>query len=105
MVAAGGVAMVAMLGCLLTPSLPVFGLCLFAMGMCTATFYLARQSYLTEVAPVHLRARALSMLGGAHRIGLFIGPFVGAAVISLTSLRAAYASPSGRPGWPPRCCS
>jgi MFS family permease len=61
------------------------------MGMCTATFYLARQSYLTEVAPVDLRARALSMLGGAHRIGLFIGPFVGAAVISLTSLRAAYA--------------
>jgi MFS family permease len=91
MVAAGGVAMVAMLGCLLTASLAVFGLCLFAMGMCTATFYLARQSYLTEVAPVDLRARALSMLGGAHRIGLFIGPFVGAAVISLTSLRAAYA--------------
>jgi MFS family permease len=59
--------------------------------MCTATFYLARQSYLTEVAPVDLRARALSMLGGAHRVGLFIGPFVGAAVISLTSLRAAYA--------------
>ena len=98
MVAAGGVATVAMLGCLLTPSLPVFGLCLFAMGVCTATFYLARQSYLTEVAPVHLRARALSMLGGAHRIGLFIGPFVGAAVISLTSLRAAYAVAVGAAG-------
>ena len=91
MVAAGGVAMLAMLGCLLTSSLAVFGLCLFAMGMCTATFYLARQSYLTEVAPLELRARALSMLGGAHRIGLFIGPFAGAAVISLASLRAAYA--------------
>lgn len=91
MVLAGGVSMGAMLGCLLTSSLAVFGLCLFAMGMCTATFYLARQSYLTEVAPLHLRARALSMLGGAHRVGLFIGPFVGAAAISLTSLRAAYA--------------
>jgi MFS family permease len=91
MVVAGGVSMGAMLGCLLTPSLAVFGLCLFAMGMCTATFYLARQSYLTEVAPLRLRARALSMLGGAHRVGLFIGPFVGAAVISMTSLRAAYA--------------
>ena len=98
MVLAGGVAMGAMLGCLLTPSLPVFGLCLFAMGMCTATFYLARQSYLTEVAPLHLRARALSMLGGAHRVGLFIGPFVGAAVISLTSLRAAYAVAVGTAG-------
>src|SRR6476661_2987048 len=91
MVVAGGISVGAMLGCLLTPSLPLFGLCLFVMGMCTATFYLARQSYLTEVAPLHLRARALSMLGGAHRVGLFIGPFVGAAVISLTSLRAAYA--------------
>jgi MFS family permease len=91
MVLAGGVSMGVMLGCLLTSSLAVFGLCLFAMGMCTATFYLARQSYLTEVAPLHLRARALSMLGGAHRVGLFIGPFVGAAAISLTSLRAAYA--------------
>ena len=90
MVLAGGVTMAAMAGCLLTPSLPVFGVCLFVIGMCTATFYLARQSYLTEVAPLDLRARALSMLGGAHRIGLFIGPFVGAAVISLVSLRAAY---------------
>jgi MFS family permease len=91
MVLAGCVTMGAMAGCLLTPSLPVFGVCLFVIGMCTATFYLARQSYLTEVAPLDLRARALSMLGGAHRIGLFIGPFVGAAVISLVSLRAAYA--------------
>jgi MFS family permease len=91
MVLAGCVTMGAMAGCLLTPSLPVFGVCLFVIGMCTATFYLARQSYLTEVAPLYLRARALSMLGGAHRIGLFIGPFVGAAVISLVSLRAAYA--------------
>jgi MFS family permease len=98
MVVAGGVSMGAMLGCLLTSSLPVFGLCLFAMGMCTATFYLARQSYLTEVAPLHLRARALSMLGGAHRIGLFIGPFVGAAVISMASLRAAYAVAVGTAG-------
>ncbi|MBA3907301.1 MAG: MFS transporter, partial [Pseudonocardiales bacterium] len=90
MVVAGGVSMAAMLGCLVTPSLPLFGVCLFVIGMCSAAFYLARQSYLTEVAPLHLRARALSMLGGAHRIGLFIGPFVGALVISVVSLRAAY---------------
>ena len=90
MVVAGGVSMVAMLGCLLAPSLAAFGASLFVIGMCSATFYLARQSYLTEVAPLDLRARALSMLGGAHRIGLFVGPFVGAAVISMASLRAAY---------------
>ncbi|GAY07602.1 MFS transporter [Pseudonocardia sp. N23] len=90
MVLAGVVAMAGMLGCFVAPSLPVLGVCLFVLGMCSATFYLARQAYLTDVAPLNLRARALSMLGGSHRVGLFIGPFVGAAVISLTSLRAAY---------------
>src|SRR4051794_7868697 len=90
MVVAAGVATAAMFGCFLAPSLLLFGACLVVLGMCNATFYLARQSYLTEVAPLDLRARALSMLGGSHRVGLFIGPFVGAAVISLTSLRSAY---------------
>jgi MFS family permease len=42
MVVAGGVSMAAMAGCLLTPTLPVFGVCLFVLGMCSATFYLAR---------------------------------------------------------------
>ncbi|MEJ3658006.1 MFS transporter [Actinomycetes bacterium KLBMP 9759] len=90
MVVAGSLSIAAMLGCLLAPSLVLFGACLFVLGACNATFYLARQSYLTEVAPVGLRARAMSMLGGSHRVGLFIGPFVGAAVIAVTSLHAAY---------------
>ncbi|MFC7659046.1 MFS transporter [Pseudonocardia benzenivorans] len=90
MVLAGVVSMAGMLGCFFAPSLAILGVCLFVLGMCSATFYLARQAYLTEVAPLNLRARALSMLGGSHRVGLFIGPFVGAAVIGLTSLRAAY---------------
>lgn len=90
MVTAAGVAVLALFSCLLAPSLLVLGLALLVVGMCNATFYLARQSYLSEVAPVVLRARAMSTLGGSHRIGLFIGPFVGAAAISLTSLRAAY---------------
>jgi MFS family permease len=90
MAVAGSLSVVAMLGCLLAPSLVLFGACLFVLGGCNATFYLARQSYLTEVAPVGLRARAMSMLGGSHRVGLFIGPFVGAAVIGMTSLHGAY---------------
>lgn len=91
MLTAAGVAVLALFGCLLAPSLLVLGLALLVIGMCNATFYLARQSYLSEVAPVALRARAMSTLGGSHRIGLFIGPFVGAGAIALTSLRAAYA--------------
>ncbi|MFC4942988.1 MFS transporter [Pseudonocardia sp. GCM10023141] len=90
MVVAGGIATASMAVCVVASSLLLLGVCLFVLGMCNATFYLARQSYLTEVAPLALRARAMSMLGGAHRIGLFIGPFVGAAVIGLTTVRAAY---------------
>jgi MFS family permease len=59
-------------------------------GVCTATFYLARQAYLIEVAPVSLRARAMSTLAGSHRIGVFIGPFAGGGAISLLGLRGAY---------------
>jgi len=80
----------AVIGCLFAPSLVVLGLALTVIGMSNATFYLARQSYLTEVAPLRLRARAMSTLAGSHRIGLFIGPFVGAATIGLTTLRGAY---------------
>ncbi|MGI8880937.1 MAG: MFS transporter [Jatrophihabitans sp.] len=90
MILAAGVAVLALLGCALAPALPVLGVALIVVGMSNSTFYLARMAYLTDVAPIGLRARAMSTLGGSHRIGLFIGPFVGAAAISLTSLRAAY---------------
>ncbi len=90
MILAAALATVGLIGCFLAPSLAVLGISLILIGMANATFYLARQSYLTEVAPVELRARAMSTLGGSHRIGLFIGPFVGAAAIGLVDLRAAY---------------
>lgn len=60
------------------------------LGVATAVFHLARHAYLTEIAPVDKRARVLSTLGGMHRLGYFIGPFVGALVIVSTSLRPAY---------------
>ncbi len=90
MIAAAAVAVLALLGCLMAHSLILLGIGLIVIGMCNATYYLARQSYLTEVVPVDLRARAMSTLGGSHRIGLFIGPFVGAAAIGFFGLRAAY---------------
>jgi MFS family permease len=90
MILAALVAAAALLGCLLAPSLIFLGVALLLVGVCTATFYLARQSYMTEVVPAQLRARAMSTLAGSHRIGLFIGPFIGAAAISISSTRAAY---------------
>lgn len=90
MAVASGLAAVALLGCFLTRTLWLLGLALLLVGAANSTYYLARQSYLTEVAPTHLRARAMSTLGGSHRIGLFLGPFLGAAAISVGDLRSAY---------------
>jgi MFS family permease len=74
----------------LATNLLVLGVATLVVGACNATFYLARQSFVTLVVPASARAAAMSTLGGSHRIGLFIGPFVGAAVIHATSQRAAF---------------
>ncbi|MET3932906.1 MFS transporter [Arthrobacter sp. OAP107] len=60
------------------------------VGMAAAVFSLARQKYLTEAVPVEFRARALSTLGGVSRIGVFIGPFIGAAAIAFVGISGAY---------------
>lgn len=78
----------------ISPFVPA-GLCLLAaamvvVGMAASVFSLARQKYLTEAVPVLLRARALSTLGGVNRIGIFIGPFIGAAVMHFSGITGAY---------------
>ena len=54
-------------------------------------FSLARLSYLTEAIPIGLRARGMATLGGTFRVGLFVGPFVAAALVSRWGISAAYA--------------
>jgi len=73
-----------------TDHLALFALGCFMVGMSQAVFSLARQSYLTEAVPPEFRARAMSTLGGAMRVGLFIGPFVAAAAIHQYGLVGAY---------------
>ena len=80
----------AMALCAWTNRLDLFALGCFMVGMSQAVFSLARQSYLTEAVPVAYRARAMSTLGGAMRVGLFIGPFAAAAVIHRYGLIGAY---------------
>ncbi|MDQ2853008.1 MAG: MFS transporter [Actinomycetota bacterium] len=60
-------------------------------GISASVFMLARQTYLTEAVPASHRARALSTLGGVMRIGVFAGPFLGAAAMSVWHLAGAYA--------------
>ncbi|WP_069386888.1 MFS transporter [Cellulosimicrobium cellulans] len=90
MLLAGAVAVGAFTTVALTD--PLWGLAagVLALGASTAVFNLARQAYLTEITPPLRRARVLSTLAGVHRIGLFLGPFAGAAVIAASSVRGAF---------------
>ena len=65
----------------LAPSVLTLGAAVFALGLAGSVFGLARHAYLTEAVAPSLRARALSTLGGVHRVGIFVGPFLGAAVL------------------------
>lgn len=90
MLLAGVVAALGFVGCALAPNLGLLGLSVLVIGAANAVFNLARHAYLTEITPPLRRARVLSTLAGVHRIGLFIGPFAGAAVIHGADLRAGY---------------
>jgi MFS family permease len=90
MVAAGAITCAALGVCMWAPNLPAFAASMFATGMGTAVWQLARQAYVAQAVPYQLRARAMSTLGGVYRIGLFIGPFLGGLVVSHTGLYAAY---------------
>lgn len=70
--------------------LGVFAIGVLMIGMAGSVFNLARQSYLAEAVPPEFRARAMSTLGGVSRIGVFIGPFVAAALMSLIGIAGAY---------------
>ncbi|WP_282946678.1 MFS transporter [Cellulomonas endometrii] len=90
MLVAAAVACAALAACALAPTLPVLSVGVLVMGAASAVFHLARQAYLTEVVPVVNRARALSTLGGVSRIGVFLGPFLGAAVLHVGDLRSVF---------------
>jgi MFS family permease len=90
MLVAAAVTAAGLVVCWAVPSIWALAVALLVIGACTATFYLARQTYLSESVSLHLRARALSTLAGAHRVGIFIGPFLGAAAIHLWGTRAAF---------------
>ncbi|NLF03417.1 MAG: MFS transporter [Actinomycetales bacterium] len=90
MLLAGGVMVLALIACALAPSLWLFALAVLVTRFVGAVFTVARQAYVTEVAPPLMRARALSTLAGTQRIGTFVGPFAGALVIHLTGTHGAY---------------
>lgn len=77
-IALGGVA-----GLALAPNLALLTASVFVIGFCAAVFGLARHSFMTTRVPLSFRARALSLLGGSFRLGMFVGPFIAAALLAV----------------------
>ncbi|UYK41582.1 MFS transporter [Microbacterium terricola] len=80
---AGGLSLVGVVAMALAPVLGVFAASVFLIGFCAAAFGLARHSFMTTRMPLAFRARALSLLGGSFRLGMFVGPFVAAALLAI----------------------
>ncbi len=91
LIAACALDAVALLGAFLAPNLALLAIAIAVFGLSGAVFSLARLSYLTEAIPIGLRARGMATLGGTFRVGLFVGPFVAAALVTRWGISAAYA--------------
>ena len=76
--------------CALAAEPLLFGIAVLLTGATNSVYMLARQAYLTEITPPLFRARALSTLGGVGRIGVFVGPFLGAGVVHLFGTRGVF---------------
>ncbi|AEC22013.1 transporter [Pusillimonas sp. T7-7] len=90
LIAAAAVGAGALTICILANHPVVLAVGVLLMGMATSVFYLARQAFLMEAVPTHMRARAFSTLGGTQRIGMFIGPFAAAGVMHFIGLNGAF---------------
>ncbi|MDV7357098.1 MFS transporter [Rhodococcus oxybenzonivorans] len=76
--------------CLFAPTPGVLGLGALLTGLANAVWGLARQSYLAEAVPLGLRARAMSSFAAMWRLGFFVGPLLGAAVILVVGTRGGF---------------
>ncbi|MEO6959193.1 MAG: MFS transporter [Burkholderiaceae bacterium] len=80
----------ALILCLIPGQIWLLALGVLMIGIASSVFLLARQTFLIEAVPVYMRARAMSTLGGTMRIGIFVGPFLGAALMHFMGLPGAY---------------
>ncbi|MCR8671001.1 MFS transporter [Agrococcus sp. HG114] len=83
MIAAGALVLAALALALLSTNVWMLGAAIFVMGLGHAVFALARHAFMTTYVPLRFRARALSTLGGIFRMGMFVGPLIGSAVLGL----------------------
>jgi MFS family permease len=80
----------AMLAGAATTTVPGLGAAVLASGFAWTAFLIARQGFMIDAVPPTHRARAMAALGGSHRVGIFVGPLLGAALISGVGLPAVF---------------
>lgn len=85
-----GIGAVGVALCLLSWTPVVLGIGVGMYGVASAVWALARQAYIIEAVPAAMRARALSALAGLTRLGMLIGPFLGAAVVYVMGPRGGF---------------
>ena len=90
MMGAAVLSVLALLLCIFAGHAWMLAVGVFFIGMASSVFMLARQTYMIDAVPAYMRARALSTLAGTMRIGVFVGPFAGAALIHFMGLQGAY---------------
>ena len=73
----------------------LLGLAAFVSGVAWTAFLIARQGYLISAVPLESRARAMSLLGGTFRVGVLVGPLLGAALIARWDLTAVFVLAAG----------
>ncbi|MFC0454268.1 MFS transporter [Rhodococcus jostii] len=81
---------VGVLVCLLAQTPWMLGVGALLTGLANAVWGLARQSYLADAVPIGLRARAMSSFAAMWRLGFFVGPLLGAAVILVVGARGGF---------------
>ncbi|TQL70505.1 putative MFS family arabinose efflux permease [Nocardioides albertanoniae] len=87
---AGALDAVAMTVAFLSTSVIVLAVAVFVSGMSWTAFLIARQGFLIDATPPSHRARAMALLGGSFRIGVFVGPLIGAGLIHLFGLSSIF---------------
>ncbi|GAA3608821.1 MFS transporter [Marihabitans asiaticum] len=90
LVLAGVVDVVALAVAGFVPSLVVMGAALCVAGLASSVYFLARQGFMIDLLPADRLARGMSLLGGALRLGMLLGPALGGVAVSLVGLQGAF---------------
>ena len=90
MIYAAAVAATGILFAVFATNIIMLSIGILITGACHAVFGLARHGYIAEVVPIDKRGRSLAILGGAFRAGGFVGPLLGAIVISIAGVSSVF---------------